>query len=53
MLPLTVLGLVLLALWAFGVWERDGRARFMRGWLHAPLLAAAIVLVMALGLAVR
>jgi hypothetical protein len=53
MISLLVLGVVLLAAWAFGIWERTGRARFMQPWVHVPLIAALIVLLMALGSALR
>jgi hypothetical protein len=51
MISLLILGTLLLALWVFGVLERDGRAQFMRSWTHVPLIAALIVLLMAAGAA--
>lgn len=53
MLPLLILGVLLLALWGYGVWERDRRAQIMRDWVHVPLLAGIVVLLMALGAALR
>ena len=53
MIPLLVLAFLLLALWGWGVWERDARAAFMREWQHVPLLAGLLVLVMAIGSAIH
>ena len=53
MFPLLILGLVLLASWAWAVWAGEGPARFMRGWVHVLLVGAATVLVMAAGAAIR
>jgi hypothetical protein len=53
MLSLFTLAALLLAAWLFGVWEREGRAAFMRDWLHVPFVAGVLVLLMALGLLVR
>jgi hypothetical protein len=53
MVPLLVLGVLLLAAWAYAIWERDRHTAFMRDWIHLPLLAAITVLLMALGAAIR
>ena len=53
MRSLLILGNLLLLIWAFGVWARDGRAYFMRGWVHVPFVTGVIVLLMALGLVLR
>jgi hypothetical protein len=53
MRSLLILGNLLLLIWAFGVWARNGRAWFMRDWVHVPFAAGVIVLLMALGLAIR
>lgn len=53
MQSLLILGIILLAVWGFGIWERERRAYFMRDWVHVPLLAAIVVLLMALGSALR
>lgn len=53
MISLLSLGFLLLMLWIFGLWERDRRAYFMRSWVHVPFIAAVIVLLMALGAALR
>lgn len=53
MTSLLVLAVLLLAWWAWAVWERDGRASVMDQWLHVPFLAAVLSLVMAVGLWIR
>lgn len=53
MSSLLALAVLFLAVWLFGVWEREGRAAFMRDWLHVPFAGAVLVLLMALGLFLR
>lgn len=53
MISLLLLATALLALWGYGVWGRAGRARFMDRWVHVPLIAALIVLLMAAGSAIQ
>ena len=48
-----ILGLLLLGAWLWGVWERDRRAYFMRDWVHVLFVASVIVLLMAVGAAIR
>ncbi len=49
---LLLLAGILVALWAVGLWRRDAELAFAAPWIHALLVAAAIVLVMALVAAV-
>lgn len=53
MWPLLVLGIALLALWVVGLRGSAGAAAFMHSWRHVPLVAAVLVLLMALGAAIR
>jgi hypothetical protein len=53
MIPLAILGLILLAIWGFGIWWRDSRAAFMADWVHVPLVAAIVVLLMSVGLLIQ
>ena len=53
MLSLIALAVALVAFWAWALAERERRARFMRAWIHVPLVTATMALVMALGLWLR
>lgn len=53
MTSLIILATVLLALWIWGIWQRDRAAAFMREWSYVPLLGALTCMVMAIGLWIR
>lgn len=53
MTSLLILAIILLVLWLWGTWQRDGHASFMRDWAYVPLVASITCLFMAVGLWIR
>ena len=53
MTSLFVLAACLIAGWLWSVWQRERSAAFMAEWSYVPLVAAAICIVMAIGLWIR
>jgi len=53
MISLFVLALLLLTAWLWAVLQREGRASFMRDWVHVPFIGCVICVIMAVGLWIR
>ncbi|MCW2956718.1 MAG: hypothetical protein JWO69_1587 [Thermoleophilia bacterium] len=53
MTSLLILAVVLLALWLWGTWKREGAGQLMATLSYVPLVGAVMCVVMALGLWVR
>jgi hypothetical protein len=53
MTSLLILAVLLLALWVWATWQRQGAASFMSEWSYVPLVGAVTCLVMSIGLWLR
>ncbi|MCW2924912.1 MAG: hypothetical protein JWM98_2316 [Thermoleophilia bacterium] len=53
MTSLLVLALILIASWAWTLWQRDGAAAFARDWGYVLLVGGVVCLVMSIGLWIR
>ena len=53
MTSLLILATLLIAIWAWSLWQRERAASFMREWNYVLLVGGVTCLVMAIGLWIR